>query len=148
MATSVHRNTTLRVTIWNLQFLRLFLGYHYLIHSLYDLYLGVKEIIFKGFFLIFTNDQHDHAQAQELLLRWSWNLHLNRPIYGHDYYIPGFSDLCLWVEKFCLTTNIHFIVFTPKYLSWGWRSWNLQLFVSLPNIYYISIFFRLISSLW
>ena len=141
MATSVHKNASLRVTIWNLQFWRPFLGHLYIIHILSDLYLGVKEIIFKGFFKKnFPNDQHDHAQAQDLLLRWSWNLHLNRPLYGHNYYIPGFSDLCLWVEKFCLTTNIHFIVFTPKYLSLGWRSWNLQLFVSLPNIYYISNF--------
>ena len=68
---------------------------------------------------------------------WGYEIYnFGRQFLSHLIYILSLSDAC---QKF-LKKYINVTLFTlyPKLIStWGWRSWNLQFFVSFPSRCYI-----------
>ena len=96
---------------------RPFLGHHYCILNLSDLWQGVGKKFFKERMHFDYNVLNGQALAQEPLSRWSWKLQCNfeYPFLDHHYFLLSLSHLCLagyrevnlGVKKYCIFTIWH-----------------------------------------
>ena len=69
---------------------RLFLGYHYYIFCLSDLFLGVEKKIFKRYYAFSLYDLYDNTLVQVPLSQGHEIYNLGRPFLNYHYYILSF----------------------------------------------------------